>query len=259
MLICTDLDGTLLNAQHQISPATAAAIQRARVNGHAVVIVSSRPPRSVQAIAQALNLGDTPQISLGGGFMFAGKSVLSRSQIPAEMVRQIAQRAQTSNLHLSAYLDWEWWSQRRDAALENEEHIVGFQASGVRDLAQAPIPASKLLAIGAPGAIADLKVEINANQPRLAASLSKAEYCEILPRGSSKASGLQAVCAALNYTRQEVVAFGDGDNDLDMLRFAGIAVAMGNAIDSVKAAAHFVTRSHTQDGIAIALEQLGLS
>ncbi len=81
---------------------------------------------------------------------------------------------------------------------------------------------------------------------------------DIIPRGGGKSKGIQLFMDNAGITRDEIMAFGDGENDIDMLKFAGIGVAMGNASDTVKANADYVTDSVDQDGILHALQHFGL-
>ena len=81
---------------------------------------------------------------------------------------------------------------------------------------------------------------------------------DIIPREGGKSAGIQKYLEETGITREEIMAFGDGENDIEMLKFAGIGVAMGNASDEVKAAADYVTDTVDKDGIAKALKHFGL-
>ena len=81
-------------------------------------------------------------------------------------------------------------------------------------------------------------------------------YLEIIPAVINKGQGIFDVCRALGIRPEEVIAFGDAENDIPMLRAAGMGVAMGNATEAVKAAADMVTLTNNEDGIAAALEML---
>jgi hydroxymethylpyrimidine pyrophosphatase-like HAD family hydrolase len=74
-------------------------------------------------------------------------------------------------------------------------------------------------------------------------------------KGISKAGSLQTICDILNIKREEVIAFGDAQNDISMIEFAGMGVAMGNACEELKAAADEITLSNNDDGIAHTLEK----
>ena len=92
--------------------------------------------------------------------------------------------------------------------------------------------------------------------PQLEIHRSKNEYLEIVNRAATKAQAIQFMEKRLGVSADEVIAFGDNYNDLDMLRYAGYSVAMGNAPDDIKAQVRHVTASNAEDGLAQALEEL---
>ena len=82
------------------------------------------------------------------------------------------------------------------------------------------------------------------------------EWLEIMPKGVSKASALDKIARKLGYTMENVMAFGDAENDVEMLAKAGIGVAMGNAMDTAKAAANVVTKTNDENGIGEVIDKL---
>ena len=92
-------------------------------------------------------------------------------------------------------------------------------------------------------------------QGRAEAYRSEPFFLEVVPTGIDKAQGLSALLTHLGMQREEMMAFGDGFNDISMIQFAGMGIAMGNAQEVTKKAAGFVTESNEADGIAIALER----
>ena len=115
----------------------------------------------------------------------------------------------------------------------------------------------KILMSVDPAAITGVQAQIAQLLPAdLAVVQTAAFYLEVIPRAIDKGRGLVQICRALGLRPAEVIAFGDAENDIPMLRTAGVGVAMGNADAAVKAAADRVTRSNNEDGIAAALEEL---
>ena len=258
MLICFDMDDTLLNSQHRVAPGTAAALAQLRANGHRVMLISSRPTRSVYLYAQSLGLEDEMHVSLGGSYLFRGQQALYDQPAEPALCARAAQVAEGLKLHISAYSGWLWLANFREHYLRIEEHIVGFEADELRDLATHPVAPNKLVAMGEPHqtrAYADamrqsgLAFTVNIDHPR---------FYELTAPGINKSSGLRHACDLLGITAADVVAFGDGDNDVDMLRFAGIGVAMANALPVAKAAADKIAGHHDEGGIEKMLAELGL-
>ena len=117
--------------------------------------------------------------------------------------------------------------------------------------------ATKFLIPGEPQLLVDLEAkmkEVLSN--RMEIFRSAPFFLELTPKGIDKAKSLQRLLVHLGMKREDLMAFGDGFNDLSMLEYAGMGIAMGNAVDEVKAIADFITISNDEDGIAIALEQL---
>ncbi len=81
---------------------------------------------------------------------------------------------------------------------------------------------------------------------------------EVNALGADKGGGLEALCSKLGISKDEVMAFGDADNDLSMLQWAGWSFAMGNGTESVKMAAKYITKTNMEDGVAVAIEKMGI-
>ena len=92
--------------------------------------------------------------------------------------------------------------------------------------------------------------------PHLSIHRSKNEYLEIMNKQATKSNAIRFMEKVLNVTQEQVIAFGDNFNDLDMLQYAGLSVAMGNAPEEIKAVAKRVTASNNDDGIALVLNEI---
>lgn len=110
-----------------------------------------------------------------------------------------------------------------------------------------------------PAHISSIQAQIEALLPEPLRVVQTADfYLEIVPRTVNKGKGILDVCRILGLSAEEAVAFGDAENDIPMLKSAGVGVAMGNATASVKAAADRITRSNNEDGIAHMLIEMGI-
>jgi Cof subfamily protein (haloacid dehalogenase superfamily) len=257
-LIALDIDGTLLSSTLTVLPKTKAALQAVAAKGHHVVLASSRPPRSVRAIADGLELPSSVIISFGGAYILRNNQVLFEQTLSPELATTIIELVRKAALHVSLYSAESWFVEQDDLWAEQEAKIVGFTPTLVGDLLRHTNHVHKFLVMGKAEAIATFRDTLLSSQLAVDAVRSKPVYCEVNPHGAHKASAIELVAHHFGLTRLDVIAFGDGENDLTMIREAGTGVAMGNAVPAVKEIAKLVTRSNDEDGIAAALEELGL-
>jgi Cof subfamily protein (haloacid dehalogenase superfamily) len=257
-LIALDIDGTLLSGYLTVLPKTKAALQAVAAKGHHVVVVSSRPPRSVRNIADILELDSSVTISFGGAYILDNQHVLFEQTLSPELAKDIIERVRNVALHVSLYSAENWFVEQDDYWAEQEAKIVGFTPTLVGDLLHHTNNVHKFLVMGKAQEIATFQEELRSSNLEVDAVRSKPTYCEVNPHDVHKASAVELVARHFGLTLADVIAFGDGENDLTMIREAGTGVAMGNAVPAVKAVAKLVAKSNDEDGIAVALEELGL-
>lgn len=263
--ICTDIDGTLLDKNRELSPRTRRAFARLPAEVP-VILASSRMPSAMIHLLKDLGRENDPLICYNGGYVlptYSAKQHPIRSVwIPVEICQQIALLTQSTNIHLSLYSGNSWYAPKRDAWTEKEERATKVQATLLENAAvfsswaKNGCGAHKVMCMGPENEIQTLYEQL---QERLSSVLhlyrSKNTYLEIASKPISKATGLQDVLTNLGIKMEEVIAFGDNYNDIELLASVGLGVAVGNAIDEVKAVARETTASNKQDGVAIAIEK----
>jgi Cof subfamily protein (haloacid dehalogenase superfamily) len=257
-LIALDIDGTLLSSHLTVLPKTKAALQTVAAKGHHVVLVSSRPPRSVRNIADSLEIDSSITVSFGGAYILGGDTVLFEQILSPELATDIIARVRNVALHMSLYSAENWFVEQDDYWAEQEAKIVGFTPTLVGDLLHHTTHVHKFLVMGKAEEIGTFQETLRSSNLKVDAVRSKPVYCEVNSHGIHKAHAIERVARHFGLTLADVIAFGDGENDLTMIREAGTGVAMGNAVTAVKAVAKLVTKSNDEDGIALALEELGL-
>jgi HAD superfamily hydrolase (TIGR01484 family) len=259
-LVALDIDGTLLTwvegagaTYEQIAPAVHDAVQRALDAGCHVVLASGRSPHGMTKVADLLDLHRPEGESLWG---VASNGAVVFRYPPLEVVKEDTFDAAPA---VRAILD-----QHPEALVAVEERGVGYRVSSefpvgelsgemiitdVADLVAAPV--SRVI-IRDPAATADDFVALAKGL-----GLSGTDYVvgwtawlDLAPVGVSKASGLAYVAERLDVDRADVLAIGDGRNDIEMLQWAGRGVAMGQAIESVREAADTVAPTVHDDGVA---------
>jgi len=258
-LFAFDIDGTLLSSTYHVLPSTQRAVEYLLSAGHHAALASARPPRSVRAIAsELLRRTETVMVSLNGALVTYGDETLLETTIDAPPYATLVREARRRDIQVNLLTGWEWFVETYDERTRVEEEVVRFSPTGVPDLlALGDYPVHKLLFITDAPAIQDFQRWVQQAGLDVEATLSKPTYCEVVALGTSKAGALLVTAEHYGLTHEDIVAFGDGENDLPMIRAAGHGIAMGNAVAHVKAAAQFVTRSNDDDGIAHALTELG--
>ena len=254
--IFSDIDGTLLNREHQMSARTLAAAQRAVARGIPFILVSARPPLAITPFSDAIG-GAQPLIAYNGALILDGaRRELYSVPLDDGDFRQLEAELETlPRLSLNYYQGTHWYSPDPDNYWTAQEgDITGLRASKKPAAPLAGV--HKILVMGEAADILALENRLKPAYPQLEIHRSKNEYLEIVNRAATKAKAIQFMESRLGVSADEVIAFGDNYNDLDMLRYAGYSVAMGNAPDDIKAQVRYVTATNAEDGLAQVLETL---
>ena len=267
-LVALDIDGTLLKwvegsgmTHEEVSPRVLAAVRRAHAAGAHIVLSSGRSPHGMTPIADLVDLmghdGDRLWIVASNG------AVLFR-YLPGGPLEVVHEETFDAGPAVLAIL-----AQHPTARVAIEERGLGYRVStlfpegeltgemivtSVADMVDRPV--SRVI-IRDPDASADDFVALAANLGLHGTDyvVGWTAWLDLTPVGVSKASGLEHVCTQLGLTSADVLAIGDGRNDIEMLRWAGRGVAMGQAVAPVIEAADDVTASVADDGVAIELER----
>jgi Cof subfamily protein (haloacid dehalogenase superfamily) len=258
-LLAFDVDGTLLTNSHSVLPSTKQALRQLVQDGHHIVLATARPPKSVVRIGAQLEIEHTISIALNGAMIIRDNMILWEMPMERSAVEEVIQEARRRGLHANIMAGWDWFVEAPSPWCDQEAAIVEFQPKMLADLLADSVPnAHKVLFMGDPNSIAAYRQWANSRKLPLYISLSKPTYCEIVSEGVSKAHALQEVANILHIPLADVIAFGDGENDMEIVKMAGVGVAMGNAMPEVLAVADLVTKSNNDDGIYYALLELGL-
>ena len=262
-LIAMDLDGTLLNDKKVITEKTKADLMAAQEKGIRLALASARPSPGLFRERDALRMQDFNGILMsynGGRIVDAvtGK-VLFETSMDLQQTKQVLRKLES--LPVTPILDdgaQFYVTDKNGYKVDYECVNNNMICSEVGNLADflnfAPI---KILMSVQPEELPVVQKQIAAFLPEsLTVVQTAAFYLEIIPRVINKGQGIRDICDVLGLDPAQVISFGDAENDIPMLRAAGMGVAMGNAQEAVKAAADMVTLSNNDDGIAAALEKL---
>ncbi len=259
-LAAIDLDGTLLNSEHVVSAGNAAAVHRAVQMGAQIVLASGRQWETINAFAQTLDLpAEAPIIAYNGAMIRThGGTTWLHQPLPAEAAKTIVHYCADHGYHLNLYLndilyvrDDTHWGRLYQKRTGSVPHVTGdlTQFDG-----QQP---TKLLLIDTCETTDRLLKHFQAEfGDSLYVTKTEDEYLEFMAPNVNKGAALAETAKRLGLVSSQCAAFGDSYNDLSMLQWAGVGVAMGDARPELKAIAGLIAPPADADGVGTALNQL---
>lgn len=263
-LVAIDVDGTLLNSSNEVSDMTVRVLRQVRrEDGVHIVLATARPPRSVMPFYRQLGL-DAPMINYNGALVFDPPSnrVLLHVPVGPKLARQViaAAREAFPRVVVSAEVLDRWYTDRAEHAYITQTGRV-FKPDLIGPIDEWLVePITKLLLLGPPADMDELgKMLAKQFRHKVSVMQTEGELLQIMHPTVSKARGLKTVAGELGVSRQQVMAIGDNANDVDMLRWAGLGVAMANAPPAVMEAADAITAHHDKDGVAKAIHTMIMS
>jgi Cof subfamily protein (haloacid dehalogenase superfamily) len=257
-LFVTDLDGTLLNKKHEVSEENKAAIREIVAKGVTATIATGRMYSSALPYAKQLEV-DVPIITYNGAMIKSvSGEVIFESYLDPKIVSEIYEFCVEHGWYIQAYADDVLYFKDHDAKAKSYEVLAGLNGVALGDkLYEVTEKIPKMLII------TDNEAETDAIVPvlqahfkdRIFATKSNPDYIEIVNPSVNKSAALDLLIEKLHLTKDEVLAIGDSNNDLPMLKTAGFSVAMGNARDNVKAVVSAVTTDCEHSGVAAAIHK----
>lgn len=253
-----DIDGTLVSfSTLKIPASTVEAITAARQKGVKIFISTGRPPQIMN------NIGELQQrqlidgyITMNGSYCYVGDQVIYKQPIAADNVQALAHLCKERHYPCIFVGEKEISVCQPDETLRKifydflkvkEFPVLNFEAATAYDAYQLT-----------PFFTPTEEQEVRPLMPDCEFGRWHPAFVDITAKGNTKQKGIEHILKHFGLDRSETMAFGDGGNDIPMLRFAAIGIAMGNASDEVKAAANYVTTSVDEDGIANALQHFGI-
>lgn len=261
-MITIDLDGTLLRSDGSVSDRTVRTLQAARDKGVVVAIATGRMYQTARPYGERLNLGDSPLLLFAGGLIetLESKKILFQQAIPQQTAQELVDLAREQGWQMQTYIDDVLRAARDDEWIRDYERITHSKACICGDdFYHVQGDCNKLLSRGGHDDLVARKALIEKTFPgRFNVLFSAPTFLEIMPQGVDKGEGIRRLGELYGIGTDEIMALGDSQNDLDMLKAAGFPVAMANAAEEVKAAAAYVTASNDDDGVAAAVEKFVL-
>ena len=266
-IICSDVDGTLLNKQREVDAETVRAFNRLDPD-IALVLASSRMPKAMWHIQQKLNAQTQPLICYNGALILASGGdfradlILSSSLIDALIAGKVIEKALALQLHISIYQNNTWlvsamdfYAQREISNTKTEADglFTNFTTDELEDFIGTGL--HKMMIMGDPETLDELVLQFG-TEPAFSMWRSKDIYLEITP-ATNKLLGLNKLLQLYkpfaNLTLANVMSFGDGYNDFDLIKEARYGIAMENGVADLKKIAYATTKTNKEHGVAVFL------
>ena len=258
-MVATDIDGTILRWNKGFSPAVKACIRDLCSRGIKVVLVTGRMHCSAVFLAKELGL-DTPIVSYQGGMIKENSlngAVYYNKYLNPLYAEQIINWAKEHNIHLNLYMDDILYVECDDETAKNytEARQIKYQVCNFNDLKLEKI--NKILAIDYENAdrVSDWVRDLSKKFQELYIVKSTPYFCEISHPDAKKSTAIKYLCKRWGFEKEEVLTIGDQNNDIELLKAGGIAVAMGNATEELKSCACYITDTVENDGFVKAVEK----
>lgn len=258
-VIAADMDDTLLDASSKLTQRTLNALRRAMDAGAKVVIASGRMLESTRPFAEQIGV-NAPLVIYNGAVVYdlANEKALSSRMIAMDTARAICRLAEENGIYIQAFPGQNYY-----AAAHTEYTDMYSKSVGV-DCVFTGVPLSewlssdvvKLLMIGEKSQTARRLEIFGKAFPDISFMMSRPNYVEVVSKGVDKQFALESALEILGIPAEEMLAFGDGQNDISMLNMAGRGYCMANASGGVKAACKYFAPANTDDGVARVIEVL---
>jgi len=258
-LFAFDLDDTLLNEKTMLTPRTKAALDAVKAAGGYIAISTGRMIEAAQGVAETIGV-NAPTILYNGALIYdyGTKRVVSKRAIDFDTARKILKMCEDMGVYMQAYPGENFYADVRTEYTAWYESHLPVICHEVRQPLSTWITGDqiKLLAIGEVEKIAEAKRVLSERFTNVTFLNSKPSYLEMNAKGIDKGWALSKAAEDLGIPRESVVAFGDGGNDVPMIKWAGAGYCMMNAADFVRDKCDTFCRSNRDDGCARVIEAM---
>lgn len=253
-----DIDGTLLSFQtHAVPESTQKALLQLREKGIKVFLATGRPPKTAAFVRHSFDFEFDGAVTMNGQYCLAGGEVIHEKAIPTESIAALLPYLEEKQIPCDfVELDYIYINMLNKQTEELSRMLGGQEVLGPEEDVRRALQ-NKVYQLS-PFITEDQEEEFLRYIPGCKSARWTDIFTDIIPIDGGKPVGMDKMIAHFGIRPDEVMAFGDGGNDLEMLQHAHIGVAMGNAVDSVRAAADYITDDVDHDGIWNALVHYGI-
>lgn len=252
-MVVTDLDGTLLSPEREISQGAVDTIAELKERGVLFTFITGRPPYAVKRFSERVGI-EEPIACCNGAVIFEGESLLKKHSFPLEPLRGLMEEAASLGMTVLVYTGGtEYCLRETDWTISHSMPVWPFDGGN-------PLAAEKVnvMAGDETESFGKLLPQINILAEDFYIAVYGQTGCEIVAKEVNKATGLEELCRLCGVPQEETLAIGDNENDNHMLKAAGIGAAVANAAESTKQAADYICRASYTDGVVEAVRKFVL-
>ncbi|PZL72997.1 Cof-type HAD-IIB family hydrolase [Enterococcus plantarum] len=265
-LVAIDLDGTLLDSKKEISARNKEALTQAKAAGVKIVICTGRPLAAIGIYLDALNLRDNGDYSItfNGGLVQKNDTgeIIEKSSLALENVHELYELAKSLNVPLDILSDGLVMqlstTQEYESLYSQLNKLLTFESYEVAQLTTDRIYNKAVIAVDQAYLDEQIKKIPSLFYDRYEVIKTRSNLLEFMPKGITKAYGISLLARDLGIKQEEIMTIGDEENDVPMIEYAGLGVAMENAVAKVKGLADVITDTNDNDGVAQAVEKFVL-
>lgn len=259
-MVVVDLDDTLLTDDHEITARTLEVINKLKKRNIKITVATGRMYRSALPYIKELGI-KLPVISYNGAYVCnpLTHEVIYHKSIEKDLVNKIILEAEKENLHINVYKEDNFYIEERNEGVELYEKIAGVKGEVIGKLSEKYNDDSTKLLLVEP----ELKKKrqfINFFKEKYGEELeiteSKNSFIELMAKGVSKGVALKNLVNSLKINQEQIIAIGNGYNDLEMINWAGLGIAVENAYKGVKKDADLIADTNNNEGVAKILEDI---
>jgi Cof subfamily protein (haloacid dehalogenase superfamily) len=258
-LVLSDVDGTLVTTEKQLTQATILAVRRLAEHGIRFTVTSSRPPFGLRMLVDPLQLQSPLGAFNGACLVEPDLSLISQHCLPANAAARAIEVLESFDLGIWLFSAKRWWLRNPDGDyVEREERTVAANPTVIPDYAPYLVNLSKIVGVSRDfDRLGECETAVKqALGPNASAARSQRYYLDITPPGVDKGTVVDALVEHLGVPAAEIVTVGDMDNDVSMFRKSGFSIAVGNASDAAKRAASVVCdKTNDADAFAEAVDR----
>lgn len=253
-LLAIDLDDTLLRDNNTVSDYTRNVLRQAQAAGYEIVIATGRMFQTAEPVGRAIGLGDLPMVLYSGGLIqrIESREILYENAIPVDVAREVLRLVKENGWYAQSYIDDELLIDTPNDKSRAYEKGIGAKAVVLGDKLYTPHhKPNKLLIVEDPDTLEKVIPTIKeALGDKIELLRSKVNFLEVVAPHVSKGDALEGLGKTKHIDLSEMVAFGNSENDISMLKMAGHSVAVANAEEPIKALADEICLSNEEDGVA---------